>query len=284
MKPRSYVECVRHLNVHLKPIHWLPIRTIERTAVSDCLDKIEETSGPVARNRTRSSLSAMFGWAIGKGWCEHNAVERTNKAPEKSKDRVLSEAELAAIWKAAGDDTDYGRAVRLLMLTAQRRDEIGNLRWSEINQHDKQIELPAERTKNSRAHDVPLSPSALAIIKGTPRMKDRDTVLGGGSSGFAVWSGSKARLDERLGKSVKPWTLHDLRRTAATGMANLGIQPHVIEAVLNHVSGHKSGVAGIYNRATYATEKRAALEAWANHIKVIVAKSEGANVTRLKRA
>jgi integrase len=95
---------------------------------------------------------------------------------------------------------------------------------------------------------------------------------------------AKTALDEKLGKAVKPWTLHHLRRTAATRMADLGVQPHVIEAVLNHISGHKAGVAGIYNRSTYVAEKRAALDLWAVHIEIIVAKAKGANVTRLKRA
>jgi integrase len=98
---------------------------------------------------------------------------------------------------------------------------------------------------------------------------------------FAARGGEKLELDKAC--NIKDWTIHDLRRTAATRMADLGIQPHVIEAVLNHVSGHKAGVAGIYNRSTYATEKRAALDTWGNHVQVIIAQSEGANVHKLKR-
>ena len=113
-------------------------------------------------------------------------------------------------------------------------------------------------------------------------MKGRDLVFREGAGGFSGWSRAKDALDEACG--VKDWTLHDLRRTAATRMADLGVQPHVIEAVLNHISGHKAGVAGIYNRSTYAAEKRAALDLWAGHVKMIVAQADGANVTRLKRA
>jgi integrase len=175
---------------------------------------------------------------------------------------------------ASAPANGYGRIVRLLMLTAQRRDEIGGLRWQEIESQDDVskalIALPSERTKNSRQHDVPLSQAALDVLAEQHRIAGRDLVFGEGEGGYSGWSRSKERLDADA--KIKPWTLHDLRRTAATRMADLGVQPHVIEAILNHVSGHKAGVAGIYNRSTYAAEKRAALDLWANH------------VTRLKRA
>jgi integrase len=166
------------------------------------------------------------------------------------------------------------------MLTAQRRDEIANLRWSEIDYDKALITLPGERTKNGRAHDVPLSPLALEVLSTQPRIIGREFVFAERGRGFSGWSRSKERLDNKI--KIEPWTLHDLRRTAATRMADIGIQPHVIEAALNHISGHKSGVAGIYNRSTYAPERRAALEQWANHIKIILAKAEGANVERLR--
>jgi len=143
------------------------------------------------------------------------------------------------------------------------------------------IALPGRRTKNGRPHDVPLSRAALEALSGHPRRDDRDLVFGEGEGSFSGWSKAKTALDERC--RVKDWTLHDLRRTAATRMADLGVQPHVIEAVLNHVSGHKAGVAGIYNRSTYAAEKRAALDLWANHLMVAIAQADGSNVTKLKR-
>jgi integrase len=139
------------------------------------------------------------------------------------------------------------------------------------------IALPAERTKNSRPHDVPLSDPALAILKARPRLGGSEYVFTAGANGFRGWSNYKVALDARIAGNgaIAPWRLHDLRRTAATHMAEsppkgLGMQPHIIEAVLNHVSGHKAGVAGIYNRATYETEKRRALNLWAEHLASIV--------------
>jgi integrase len=203
----------------------------------------------------------------------------TNKHSEdKPRERLLSDAELVKIWKSAPDN-GYGRIVKLLMLTASRREEIGGLRWSEVQ--DDAIVLPPERVKNSREHMLPLAPMAVAVLEEQPRVKGRELVFGEGEGGYSGWSRSKERLDEDCG--VKNWTVHDLRRTAATRMADLGVQPHVIEAILNHVSGHKAGVAGIYNRSTYAAEKRAALDLWANHLQVAIAQADGTNVHKLKR-
>src|SRR5262249_52908513 len=159
-----------------------------------------------------------------------------------------TDKELATLWNSLPDN-DYGRIVRLLILTGCRRDEIGSLRWSEIDRDARLIALPGERTKNGRIHDVPLSKAALEIIDATPRRVDRDFVFGEGKGGFSGWSKAKAALDTQL--NLKPWRLHDLRRTASTRMADAGVQPHIIEAVLNHISGHKAGVAGVYNRSTY---------------------------------
>ena len=166
MKPRSLVECTRHLKRDWEPLHKLAIGAVSRPVIAAHMRKIAEESGPTSAN-PRGTLSAMFGWAIGEGLCDQNPVIGTNKAAEeKTRDRVLSDAELAKIWKAAPDN-GYGRIVRLLMLTAQRRDEIGALRWSEIQFADDPkkalIALPGERTKNGRPHDVPLSGAALGV-------------------------------------------------------------------------------------------------------------------------
>lgn len=280
MKARSFEECERHLRKHWSPLHKLSISGVSRPVVAAHLRKIATDSGPVAADRARATLSAMYGWAIGEGLCETNPVIGTNTASDNEpRDRILSDAELATIWKAVPND-DYGRIVKLLLLTGQRREEIGGLRWSEIDDGDEAlIALPSSRTKNSRPHDVPLSDIALAVLKDQKRIDGRDLVFGSGEGGYSGWSRSKARLDAVC--NVKNWTLHDLRRTCATGMADLGVQPHIIEAVLNHVSGHKAGVAGIYNRSSYATEKRQALDLWAGHINVV--RADGGNIVKMKR-
>jgi integrase len=260
MKPRSHEERSRHLRQHWKPLHGLAIGSVTRPVVAARLRDIQVKNGAVASNRVRSTLSAMFTWAIGEGLCDVNPVMGTNKNEEAERERVLTDEELAAIWTAVPDN-GYGRIVRLLILTAQRREEIGGLRWSEIEGEGKTalIALPSDRTKNSRQHDVPLSAAAAAVLNACPRVRGRDLVFGSGEGGYSGWSRSKDSPNEAA-KLKDPWVLHDLRRTAATRMADLGVQPHVIEAVLNHVSGHKAGVAGIYNRSTYTAEKRAALD------------------------
>ncbi len=282
LRPRSLAECIRHLDIQWKPFHGMAIASIDRAAVAARLRIIARDSGPVAADRARSTLSALFVWAIGEGLCEVNPVSGTNKASDdKPRERLLSDAELAAIWKAA-PESDYGRIVRLLMLTAQRREEIGSLSWSEIDREAALITLSGERTKNHRPHEVPLSTMALAVLDAIMERDGRALVFGSGQGGYSGWSTSKEALDESA-RLAEPWTLHDLRRTAATRMADLGVAPHVIEAILNHVSGHKAGVAGIYNRSTYSAEKRAALELWAGHLRTIIAQADGANITKLRQ-
>lgn len=278
MKPRAFKEIERHLLQHAKPMHSATLDEIRRADIAQRLREILNTSGPAARNRVRSSLSAFFNWTVKEGLLDANPVAGTAKAEEGgSRERVLSEAELAEVWAALPQD-QFGDIARLLILTAQRREEIGGLAWSEVNRD--LIALPPERVKNKRPHALPLSPQAKAILERQPRRKSRDLIFGIGKGGFSGWSDCKARLDKaildkrqeknRKAKPMADWRLHDLRRTAATGMAELGVLPHIIEAILNHVSGHKGGVAGVYNRARYEGEMREALERWANHVDGIV--------------
>lgn len=182
------------------------------------------------------------------------------------RDRVLADDELAAIWRACGDD-DYGHVVRLLVLTGCRREEIGGLRWIEVDPKERLIRLPAERCKNHRAHDVPLTDLAWSILQEQPVTGEH---VFGRSVGFGAWSRGKEGLDERLIGKAEPWRLHDIRRTVATRMADLGIMPHVIEAALNHQSGHKRGPAGVYNRSRYEREVRNALALWSDHVRALV--------------
>ncbi|QRM28680.1 site-specific integrase [Microvirga sp. VF16] len=273
LKPRSYEEIERHLTHHWAAMGELPLHQIKRGTVAVRLSEIARERGPFASNRARASLSALFTWAMGEGLAETNPVVGTNKAADEiSRDHVLKDQELAAIWKACRDD-DHGRIVRLLLLTGQRRAEVGALGWSEIDEAQALWTIPRERTKNGLPHDVPLSDAALDILRDAPRRDGRGLVFGDGAGGFQGWSKAKAALDKRIieaGKKVRPWRLHDIRRTVATRLGELGILPHVIEAILNHVSGHKAGVAGVYNRATYAKEKRQALAHWAAHVAALV--------------
>jgi integrase len=191
-------------------------------------------------------------------------VAGTHVAPEAPRSRVLTIEELAAVWRHTGDDA-FGKIVKLLILTGCRAAEIGRLRHDEI--HDGMIVLPGERVKTGRSHIVPLADATQSILSTIARGRYGDHVFARG--GFRSWSYGKRQLDARLSAAVlrvEPWTIHDLRRSAATGMAEIGVQPHIVECVLNHVSGHKAGIAGVYNRASYEKEKRQALDMWADHV------------------
>jgi integrase len=265
LRPRSFVEVKRHLEVDAKPLHGLPLASVDQAVIATRLNAVAK-NGVVTANRIRTSLSAVFVWALKEGLAAANPVINTNRREEKTRDRVLSDADLRIVWRALEDD-DYGTIVKILILTGQRRNEIAGLQWSEIDLTRGLIELPGERTKNSRRHDVPMAAAVHALLEARKKDNGRDLVFGRGDGPFSGWSKAKEALDKRTGP-LKHWTLHDLRRTAATGMAGIGIQPHIIEAVLNHVSGHKGGIAGIYNRAQYAAEKAQALARWDEHVRI----------------
>jgi integrase len=263
LRAGSFSEVSRYLRQYSAPLHRMKLEEIDRRILAVLLGQIEQKRGPVARNRVRSALLGFFGWAITEGLLDRNPVEGTAKVSEGgSRERVLTNQEIRQLWAALGT-SGFDDIVRLLLLTGQRRNEIGALQWSEVDLAHKMIVLPSARTKNKRKHEVPLSRQALAIVERQPR-RNSSPFLFSDVKGFKNWDAAKARLDKRL--RIAAYTLHDLRRTCATGMAELGIQPHIIEAVLNHVSGHKGGVAGIYNRAKYSEEMRAALQMWADHL------------------
>jgi integrase len=267
LKPNSFREAERYLRNHSAPLHRFRLDEIDRRKVAALLGQIETSAGPIARNRMRSALSAFYAWAIQEGLVETNPVQKTGKADEGgSRERVLTPEELRKLWHSLGDDR-FDHIIRLLLLSGQRRNEIGKLKWSEVDLRRATITFPPDRTKNGRQHDLPLSLQALAILERQPRRNTTDFIFG--ERGFNDWTVPKVKLDRHL--RIAPWRLHDLRRTCANGMAELGVQPHIIEAVLNHVSGHKAGVAGIYNRAKYADEMRSALQKWADHVDKITA-------------
>jgi integrase len=270
LRPRSMVEVERHLTVHARALHRLPADAVDRRAIAKVLARVGEENGPVAANLTRASLSAFFSWLCREGIRDDNPVIHTNvHAVAGSRERVLSDAEIKTVWAATSDGTEYGAIVKLLMLTGCRRNEIGGLKWTEVDLAKALIALPGARTKNNRPLDIPLTPGALALLETQPRKPDRDFIFGRGKDGFMGWARGKIALD--AGTHIEPWTLHDLRRSMSTVMHDrLGVQPHVVEACLGHVSGHKAGVAGVYNRASYANEKRRALDLWAEHIASLI--------------
>lgn len=267
LKPRSYEETERHLMVQSRPLHGQPIDRIDRRIISARLAELDASSGPAAANRCRASLSAYFTWLAKEEIVESNPVSFTNRAAEKgARNRVLSDDELAKIWRALGDDP-YSSIVKLLALTGIRRAEAGGLRWDEIDFDRALIALPPERTKNRRPFEIPLSPAAIVILQAQP--KRGDFIFGHANAGWQDWSGSKAELDDRCG--VTGWVLHDLRRTLSTTQhERFGTPPHLVEALLGHVSGHQGGIAGTYNRSSYFQERRRALLRWADHIAGLV--------------
>lgn len=296
VSPDYYAQVERFFNLHWAPLKHRPVHKIDRKEVSARLRVLSDPAklaaedepdgqfrgGPVASNRARDTLSAFFSWAMDADLVDRNPVVGSGKNKEYARDNVLEDDELKAVWKACGDD-DFGRIVRLLILTGQRREEIAGAYRSEIQQvqyNNLQSEmvqiwalsLPAERSKNRKPHIVPLCDAARALLSPRPVGGDvgetRELIFGRGDGPFSGWTRCKERLEKRSG--VTDWVIHDLRRSAATGMARIGIPPHIIEAVLNHVSEATRGVAGIYNRHAYLDEKRDALSKWAAHIENLV--------------
>jgi integrase len=211
------------------------------------------------------ALSKMFAWLREKRRVAVNPVEglATPKTP-RARDRVLTSDEVIRFWRAADAEPTFGPMLKILLLSGQRLGEVAGMRRSEIN--GEIWTIPSSRTKNKLAHDVPLVPIVRNLLP------DGDGDLYFTTTGTTPISGLskvKNRIDAAMG--IPKWSLHDLRRTTATGMADLGIAPHIIEAVLNHISGHKAGVAGTYNRAKYAAEKKQALERWAAHVEGLIA-------------
>jgi len=260
-------EIRRHLERNLAPLHRLHIKAIDRRRVADELMRITAENGAIESNRTRASLSAFLNWCIGEGYVDVNVAAQTNKHEEIARSRVLSDAELRAIWRALPEQGDYGDLIRLLILTGQRLREVANLSWLEVDLDKAILTLPPSRTKNHREHVVPLSAPALAILQERTR-GDRELVFGTGAHGFGGFSRRKRELDERA-KLKAAWVVHDIRRSVATGLAKL-VQPHIVECVLGHVGCFRAGVASTYNLHAYEDEKRNALDLWGKHISGLV--------------
>ena len=241
------------------------IDEVKRSGVPGWKRRKKGPSEPLAR-LMRCHLSTMFGWLAEHRRIASNPCANVHKPDGgKDRDRVLTNAEIVKFWQAAESER-LGSMLKLLLLTGCRLNEVAGMKRSEISNDGSTWTIPGTRAKNKRQHVVPLSQMA------------RDLIPAGDGFGAAYATAVKKRLDARM--SIPPWQVRDLRRTAATGMAELGIQPHVVEACLNHISGAKAGVAGTYNRAQYQEEKKAALERWAAHVAGLVS-GTGASILLL---
>jgi integrase len=267
------------------------IRDIKKSDVRDLVDDIAEKIGPVAANRTLAALKTAFRWRVDrdnetfpKSPCD--GVQAP--APETARERVLADAELAALWRAAGTfDGPFGSMVQILILTGCRRDEVRGALWAEFDLPAQTWTIPAHRTKNGHPHIVPLSDQAMVVLESVPRLgkvgfvftKNGENIIGG--LGLAKGLLDQAMAGE-LGEIPQPWVLHDIRRTFVTGLQRLGVRLEVAEAAVNHRSGSVSGVTAIYAKHDYAEEKRAAMAAWAREVERIVA-GKSAQVISLAR-
>ncbi|HEX9743656.1 MAG TPA: integrase arm-type DNA-binding domain-containing protein [Nitrospiraceae bacterium] len=269
------------------------VHEIARRDVIDLLDAITDRGAPVVANRVLAAIRRMFGWAVERGILETSPCAGL-KAPaaERSRDRVLSDQEIKLLWRACEEiGWPFGPLVQLLLLTGQRRDEVAELRWYETDFDGRLWTIPRERTKNDLAHEVPLSAAAVAVLQGIPKVGDGPGYVFSTSGERSVtgFSRAKARLDARMRnvsegeRLTVDWRLHDLRRTMASGMARLGINLPIIEKVLNHTSGSFAGVVGVYQRHSFADEKRIALEHWGRFVSGIAADQTDRKVVSLRR-
>jgi integrase len=273
-RPRTAQETERLLRQHVLP-RWRGrmVHEITRRDVLDILDRVVDGGAPIAANRALAAVRKFFNWCIARDIIAASPCTGV-KPPtaERARDRVLSDDELRLVWQAADKlGGSFGPLVKLLALTGQRRDEVAQMRWDELDLDARLWTLPPARVKNNQPHEVPLSAAALAVLESLSRVTGSPFVLtNGGASPASGYSKGKRRLDSLLPADIAPWRLHDLRRTCASGMARLGINLPVIEKVLNHASGSFAGIVGVYQRHSFADEKRAALEAWGNFVAALV--------------
>jgi integrase len=298
-------ETERLLKVEIIPVIGdKRIGDVRKRDVLDLLDGVVDRGSPITANRTLAVLRRLFNWAIERGIIESSPVERIKPpAAEQTRDRVLSDEEIRLAWGAFERiGWPFGEIDKLLLLTGARRDEIAGARWHEIDLDARTWTIGKERSKNGVEHTIPLSDKAIEIVKALPRMGGKNGLIFSTTGETSVSGFAKARtaIDKAILEALRAeaqergedpekvappphWTIHDLRRTAASGMAGIGIAPHVVEAVLNHRSGTIKGVAAIYNRYSYASEKRAALDAWARRLDGIVNEETEAKVVAFVR-
>jgi integrase len=278
-KTRDWRETERLLKKDVAaPWRGKRLGEIERQHLAKLLDEIVARGAPVGANRVFAQIRKMCAWAVERGIIDRSPCEGVSRpSAETARDRLLSNSELALVWQGAGElGFPFGPIVRLLMLTGQRRDEVGALSWTELDLESALWTLPASRSKNRREHTIPLSLAAIEILRTLPRFERSPFIFSSGMNPPSGFGKAKERLDAILARlngsgPMTPWTLHDIRRSVASGMAEINVTLPVIEKVLNHVSGSFAGIVGIYQRHDFGKEKRAALDAWARRLEAIVA-------------
>jgi integrase len=269
-KPRSWMESERILADVTRRWKGRTIHEITKRDIHDLLDSIMARGTPVLANRTLAYVRKMFNWAVGRGIIESSPCAGIAKpAAEKSREHVLTDAELRLVWLAAERiGWPFGPVVQMLILTLQRRGEVAGMHRKEL--HGDSWIIPSERSKNKRAHLVPISTAARDLLARPAIGHGGYVFTMSGDAPVRGFNSAVVRLNaiitEMNGKPIRHWTIHDLRRTGATGMQKLKVQVHVVEKVLNHVGGSFGGITGVYQLHDYADEKREALERWAQHV------------------
>jgi site-specific recombinase XerD len=255
---------------YFSQLHGVPIDQITRKDVAAQLLAIARKHSKATAGAARSALHAFFLWCVQMGLCEHNPVAGTPRSnPAPARKRVLTDPELVAVWKACSELGDFGKIIRLLFLMPNRRREIGGMAWSEFAPDLSTWILPEARAKNHHEQTLPLLATARSIIESIPKRAGRDLLFGERSAvGFNDWHAAKHLLDEKSG--VSDWTIHDIRRSLTTKMADIGVEPHVLEEILNHRSGHRSGSHGRYNHSPYKNQVHSALAQWQDHLRTLV--------------
>jgi integrase len=266
--PRTLVEGTRYLTdqKYFGPLHHRPLDTIALRDVSARIVAVQRERGDATAARARGALVTFFGWAMRMGLTTANPCIGSINPETTARDRVLDGDEIVAIWKACAND-QFGKIVRLLILTGCRRSEIGDMAWSEVDFERGTFTIPAARAKTGKARSIPLLPMLLEVIDDVPRMVSRDQLFGGRSQGFKAWHLGKSALDARA--NVSEWILHDVRRSVATHMAEqLAVPPHIVELVLGHE--FRTGVQARYNRAPYEREIRDAYLRWHDYLRTLL--------------
>ena len=272
-RPRTARETERILRVTFVGA-WgdRDMRAIEKSDVNTVLDALVARGNPSTANHALAAIRKFYNWCVARDYIAISPCAGiSSPGMTTSRDRILSDDELRSIWlRADGSGFPYEVIIKLLVLTGQRRGEVTGMCWGEIDLAARVWSIPAERTKSNRAQILPLSSVAVSVLLDTPRLSDKLVfpALGRDAGSFSGFSKAKRRLDDASG--VAEWTLHDIRRTVATGLARLGVAPHVVERILNHTSYSLGGVAGIYNRFGYLPEMRMALDLWSIHVSSLV--------------